>query len=123
MDISQFESLNVTRPPVPGSFPLNRSISSKNVGFFRVTVNDSQEDCAIEPLNAAGLPNSGRPSASFSQRVQPPLSALLSGVGAVVIEPKLDASVIDPFCRTLGRPHLRQSGRFCPAAGSVDRSR
>jgi hypothetical protein len=66
MDISQFESLNVTSPPVPASLPLNRFISSKNAGSLSVTVNDSQHDCAMQLLNAAGLPNSGLPLASSS---------------------------------------------------------
>lgn len=38
-----------------------------------VTVNDSQHDWAMQLLKAAGLPNSARPFASFSQRVHPPL--------------------------------------------------
>ena len=37
-----------------------RVICSKNAGFFSVTVNDAQQDCAIQLLKAAGLPNSGR---------------------------------------------------------------
>ena len=53
----------------------------------------------MQLLKAAGLPNSGWPSASFSQRVQPPLSALVSFLGALVIEPRLEASVMEPFCK------------------------
>src|SRR5665647_1776641 len=99
MDISQFESLNVTSPPVPASLPLNLSIWSKNSGCFSVTVNDSQQDCAMQLLNAAGLPKCGRPAASFSHSAQLPLSALVSFAGALDIEPRLEASVMDPFCR------------------------
>src|ERR1035441_10089642 len=87
MDVNQFESLNVTSPPVPASLPLNCCILSKNAGFFSVTVNDSQQDCAMQLLKATGLPNCDRPFASFSQRVQPPLSTLVSFLGALVIEP------------------------------------
>jgi len=35
--------------------------------------------------NAAGLPNDGRPSASFSHRVQLPLCAFVNFGGAAVI--------------------------------------
>src|ERR1017187_5825773 len=104
MDVSQFESLNVTSPPVPASLPLNCCILSKNAGFFSVTVNDSQHDCAMQLLKAAGLPNSDRPFASFSQRVQPPLSTLVSFLGALVIEPRLEASVMEPFCMKTRSP-------------------
>src|ERR1035438_3350630 len=104
MDISQSESLNVTNPPVPGSFPLNSVIWSKNAGFFSVTVNDSQQDCAMQLLKAAGLPNCGRPAAIFSQSVQPPLSSLVSFSGALLIEPRLEASVMEPFCRKTRSP-------------------
>ncbi len=48
-------------------------------------------------LNAAGLPNSGRPLAIFSHSAQPWLSSLVSFWGGLVIEPRLEASVIDPF--------------------------
>ena len=41
----------------------------------------------MQLLKAAGLPNSGRPSDSLSQSVQPPLSSLVSFRGAVVMEP------------------------------------
>src|ERR1700737_3272333 len=99
MDISQFESLNVTRPPVPGSFIVNRCIASKNAGLFSVTVNDSQHDWAMQLLNAAGLPNSGRPRATFSHKSQLLLSALVSSGGTLVMEPRLDASVMEPFWR------------------------
>src|ERR1035437_7365496 len=104
MDISQLESLNVTRPPVPSSFPLNWVIWSENAGFFSVTVKDSQLDCAMQLLKAAGLPTPGRPSASFSQSVKPPLSALVNLAGALVIEPRLEASVMEPFCRKTRSP-------------------
>src|ERR1039458_5739404 len=80
------------------------TIRSKNAGFFSVTVNDSQQDCAMQLLKAAGLPNSGWPSASFSQRAQPPLSALVSFLGALVIEPRLEASVMEPFCKKTKSP-------------------
>src|ERR1035438_10702021 len=90
MDISQLESLNVTRPPVPGSSDLNWVIWSKNAGFFSVTVNDSQLDCATQLLKAAGLPNPGRGSASFSQSGQPPLSAFVRLAGAPVIDPRTE---------------------------------
>src|ERR1039458_4729659 len=104
MDVSQFESLNVTSPPVPASLPLNCCILSKNAGFFSVTVNDSQQDCAMQLLKATGLPNCDRPFASFSQRVQPPLSTLVSFLGALVIEPRLEASVMEPFCMKTRSP-------------------
>src|SRR5271165_4574443 len=98
MDISQLESLKVTSPPVPASLPVNRYMPSKNAGLRSVTVNDSQQDCAILPLKALGSPNSGRPSASFSQRHHPPLSNLVSFLGALAIDPRLEASVMDAFC-------------------------
>ena len=47
-DISQLESLNVTRPPVPALLPENASILSKKRGSRQVTVNDSQYDSGIE---------------------------------------------------------------------------
>ena len=50
-------------------------------------------------LKGAGLPNSGRPSAIFSQSFQPSLSALVKCGGALVIEPRLEASVMEPFCK------------------------
>ena len=58
----------------------------------------------MQLLKAAGLPNSGWPSASFSQRAQPPLSALVSFLGALVIEPRLEASVMEPFCKKTKSP-------------------
>src|ERR1700736_4944582 len=112
MDMSQFESLNVTSPPVPGSLPLNCLILSKKAGFFSVTVNDSQQDCSMQLLKAAGLPNWGRPCASFSQRVQPPLSALVSLGGALVIDPRLEASVMEPFCTKTTSPSLTPTTSF-----------
>src|ERR1035438_8440820 len=114
MDISQFESLNVTSPPVPCSFPLNCSIVSKKAGFLSVIVNDSQHDCAMQRLKAAGLPNSGRPSASFSQRSQPPLSALVSLRGAHVIDPRLEASVMEPFCKKTRSPSFTATTSLFP---------
>ena len=69
-------------------------------------------DCRIR----AGL------RASFSQSVQPPLSALVSLAGAFVIEPRLEASVIEAFCKkttialvyrdplTLSEPHTMETG-------------
>src|SRR5579864_4326475 len=76
-DISQRESLKVTRPPVPGLLPVKASILSKNTVSFNVTANDSHDDSAMLLLKAAGLPNSGRPSASFSHNTQPPLSCFV----------------------------------------------
>src|ERR1039458_2958888 len=58
----------------------------------------------MQLLKAAGLPNPGRASASFSQRVQPPLSALVSLAGALVMEPRLEASVMEPFCMKTRSP-------------------
>src|ERR1700690_1741311 len=106
MDISQFESLNVTSPPVPGSLPLNLVIRLKNAGFFSVTVNDSQHDCAILLLKTEGFPNSGWPTASFSQSAQPLLSALVNFLGALVMEPTLEASVIEPFWKKTRSPSM-----------------
>src|ERR1035438_10914590 len=40
MDISQFESLSVTSPPMPASLPLNWLIASKNRGFFSDSLKD-----------------------------------------------------------------------------------
>src|SRR5579872_786415 len=96
-DINQRESLKVTRPPLPALLPVNASILSKNMLSLSVTAKDSQQDSGMLLLKAAGLPNSGRPSANFSQSDQPPLSCFVSCSGGRVIEPKLDASVMEAF--------------------------
>src|SRR5256885_17225558 len=92
IDMSQFESLKVTKPPVPASLPLNCAIASKNSGFCSVTVNDSQQDCAMQLLKAPGLLKPGRFVARFSHSVQPPPSVLLRCGGASLIQPRLDES-------------------------------
>src|SRR3954470_10667911 len=97
MDVSQFESLKVTGPPVPASLPLNAFIASKKCGVLHVTVKDSQLDSAIDELDAAGLPNSGRPAAIFSQSAQLWQSALVRRDGGLSCVPRLVASVIEPF--------------------------
>ena len=81
---------------------------------FNVTVNDAQSDCATRLLNAAGLPNDGRPSASFSHKVQLPLWAFFSLAGAAVMEPRLEASVIEPFCKKTRSPSSRIMVSLCP---------
>ena len=80
-----------------------------------MTVNDSQHDWAMQLLKALGLPNSGRPFASFSQRVQPPLSAFVSFLGAAVMEPTLEASVMEPFCRKTRSPSFTTSRSLPPS--------
>src|SRR5207237_7133653 len=87
-DISQLESCKDTRPPVPALLPENDSIWSKKRVSRQVTVKDSHQDSGIEALNAAGLPNAGRPLAIFSHSAQPSLSVLVRCVGGSVIEPR-----------------------------------
>ena len=60
----------------------------------------------MQLLKAEGLPNCGRPSANFSQSVQLLLSFLASFAGAFVIEPRLEASVMEPFCMKTRSPVL-----------------
>ena len=55
-------------------------------------------------VEGRGIAELRPPFASFSQRVQPPLSALVSFAGALVIEPRLEASVMEPFCRKTRSP-------------------
>src|ERR1035441_4536258 len=43
----------------------------------------------------------------FPKRPQPPLSALVSFLGALVIEPRLEASVMEPFCKKTKSPSFR----------------
>ena len=66
-------------------------------------------------LNADGLPNSGRPSASFSQSRQPPLSAFVNASGGLDIVPKLEASTIEPFWKNTKSPAATGTFSVSPA--------
>src|SRR6266436_1360802 len=98
-DISQFESVKVTRPPVPATLPVNFSISSKKIGSRIVTVNDSHFDSSTLLLNAEGRPNAASLAASVSHSFQAPsvLPSLPCNSAGRVIEPRLEAVVIDPL--------------------------
>src|ERR1700687_148675 len=95
-DISQFESVKVTRPPVPATLPVKFSISSKKIGSRIVTVNDRHFDLSTFPLNAAGRPNAASFAASVSHNAQAPsvLPSLACNSAGRVIEPRLEAVVI-----------------------------
>ena len=83
-DINQRESLRVTSPPVPAAFPVNRSISSKNVLSLRVTVKESHFDSLMLRVKTSGRPKSSDFLASSSQRVQdPPGSSAFRVAGGV----------------------------------------
>src|SRR5215472_1370220 len=96
-DISQFDSTKETRPPVPETFPVSCSISLKKVGSRIVTVNDSHFDASTLLLNAAGRPQSECFAASVSHKAQEPSASFPSNLGGVVIDPRLEAAVIEPF--------------------------
>ena len=55
-------------------------------------------------LKAAGLPNSDRLSASLSHNVQPLLSTFVRCSGGLFIDPRLEASVIEPFWKKARSP-------------------
>src|SRR5476649_860096 len=116
MDISQRESLNVTRPPVPARLPLKRSILSKNTLSFKVTVYDAHHDSGMLELNVAGRPKSGRPSAIFSHSSQPWLSFFVRRGGALVIVPKLDASVIEALVKNTRSVGATATCRAAPSS-------
>lgn len=96
MPVRVFESDQTSGAPL---LPLNWFILSEKAGFLRVAVNDSRQDCAMQVLNAAGLPNSGRFFANLAHSVYPSLSVFINFLGALVIQLKLDASVLAPFCK------------------------
>ena len=101
---SQLESLNVIRPPLPASLPLNCCISWKNVGSCIVTVNDSHKDSSMWLSNAAGLPNSGRPAAMVSHSRHAPLRLPRSIAGGSVIEPNFLSAVMEPLVTNTRSP-------------------
>src|SRR5512135_3002365 len=95
--MSQLESVNVTNPPVPALLPVKHSISSKNVGSRSVVVNDSHFEPSMSLLNGTGLPNSGFRFEIVSHRAHSPPVSFVFSSGADVIEPRLEAAVIEPI--------------------------
>src|SRR5882757_4919696 len=96
IEASQLEFARVTSPPSPGTLPVIPRTSWKKVGSRRVVVKETDLDSSTWPAKADGRPNSGRPAAIVSHSAQDPPSDLPLRTGATSIEPRLEASVLEP---------------------------
>ena len=95
MLISQLESLNVIKAPLPGILPENCSISFNILSPLNVTLKLSQFVLSGLPKKGSGLPRPGFFPAILDQS-SPDIGLFGLYSGAVFISPKVEESVIHP---------------------------
>ena len=95
METSHAESAKVISPPSPGTLPVKSRSMRKKVGSRSVAVNDTIWTDRVIGEDRR-MPESGLPSAILSQSVQAPPSVLPLSTGAESMEPRLEASVMEP---------------------------